>query len=366
MAKENVVYILGAGFSAPLGIPTLRNFWEKSKAMIRDDNTTYGYFTDLLAKMSETVRAANYFQYENWNIEEALSMLEISETLESSETLQQFKQYICDVVNFFTKKNEFQANFDRYRFPNNWFDLIFGQSELHQSYGHFVASLHNLRMTVDSADSGRGQSVRWVSTEKLGINDVKYSIVTLNYDCVLENITTSINANYRPIQFNAHFRGVTDVPNEPTDRPYLLKLHGSAMEGEIIFPTFNKGLYMNQIPQSWRIAYNVLKQATQVRIVGYSLPESDAYIKYLLKAAISHSSNVDRIDILCLDDEKNTVEDRYERFVSYKNRHFKNASIELYLRNLLVMKHLEQNKQNNETILFFDRLEQAHQRLFPS
>ena len=30
---DNIVYFLGAGFSAPLGVPTMRNFIVKSKDM---------------------------------------------------------------------------------------------------------------------------------------------------------------------------------------------------------------------------------------------------------------------------------------------------------------------------------------------
>jgi hypothetical protein len=41
---NNVVYLLGAGFSAPLGLPVMSNFLDRSKDMYFADNATYAHF----------------------------------------------------------------------------------------------------------------------------------------------------------------------------------------------------------------------------------------------------------------------------------------------------------------------------------
>ena len=44
---EHVVYILGAGFSAPHGLPVMSNFIEKSKDLYTKDEQKYQHFSDI-------------------------------------------------------------------------------------------------------------------------------------------------------------------------------------------------------------------------------------------------------------------------------------------------------------------------------
>ena len=44
---ENIVYFLGAGFSAPLGLPVMNNFWSKAKDLYVEKNTEFKYFKEI-------------------------------------------------------------------------------------------------------------------------------------------------------------------------------------------------------------------------------------------------------------------------------------------------------------------------------
>ena len=48
---ENVVYLLGAGFSAPLGLPVMDNFLEKSKDLYQKDPQKYADFLDVFKEI---------------------------------------------------------------------------------------------------------------------------------------------------------------------------------------------------------------------------------------------------------------------------------------------------------------------------
>ena len=58
---EKVVYILGAGFSAPLGLPVISNFYEKSKDLYFSDTIQYKYFIKIFIVF--TIVFGNYHIY---------------------------------------------------------------------------------------------------------------------------------------------------------------------------------------------------------------------------------------------------------------------------------------------------------------
>jgi hypothetical protein len=147
-----------------------------------------------------------------------------------------------------------------------------------------------------------------------------YDVVTTNYDCVLENACEFINSHCvarEPISF------CTRLEDWDGTTPALAKLHGSVAGGHIVPPTWSKGAHP-EIAAQWRLAKHVLSRAQHIRFIGYSLPEADSYIKYLLKSAVLDARHLKTIDALCLDTD-GAVERRYAAFVKlprfrYTNR----------------------------------------------
>jgi len=74
----------------------------------------------------------------------------------------------------------------------------------------------------------------------------------------------------------------------------LIKLHGSINwtsvtdnKTFIVPPTWNKS--DTEIRKLWDMAYNELKEARRVIIIGYSLPDTDIYVKSLLALALNEN-----------------------------------------------------------------------------
>ncbi len=78
---ENVVYLLGAGFSAPLGLPVMSNFLEKAKDLYFSDEIKYKSFFKVLDKIKDLSIIKNYYHADLLNIEEILSILEMQQFL---------------------------------------------------------------------------------------------------------------------------------------------------------------------------------------------------------------------------------------------------------------------------------------------
>jgi len=79
---DKVVYLLGAGFSAPLGLPVVSNFRVKSYELFARDPTKFAHFQEVFDRINELSRIKNFYDANLFNIEEILSLLEMEHHLE--------------------------------------------------------------------------------------------------------------------------------------------------------------------------------------------------------------------------------------------------------------------------------------------
>jgi len=100
--KRRVVYILGAGFSAPMGLPVMRDFIDKARLLRREDEDKYRYFEEVIQSIQDTVSLTGYFSHDSSNIEEALSVLEMRRNLNGEKEWEQLQRFIKDVIKAYT------------------------------------------------------------------------------------------------------------------------------------------------------------------------------------------------------------------------------------------------------------------------
>jgi hypothetical protein len=347
---ENIVYLLGAGFSAPLGLPLMSNFWQKAKEVSRVTEAGRTDVQRVLEKIKTLGNVDTYFDFDQHNIEQALSVLEFSEAFDKDGDIETLKQFVLSVITYYTPKiswsEDVMGNLQ-------WPESIFGPRNEWQWYGHFVASLFGLNISqytlADRVIHGRS-NVHRIGTE------ANYSVITLNYDLVLERFCECIQRSIIDQFARAvTFCDPTIVSNADIMRPNLVKLHGSASDGKILLPTFNKTLQHSELPVSWRAAHKILMEAHKIRIIGYSLPQTDSYIKYLLMSAIGGSAELEQLDVICKDDAGD-VKTRFDSFIRSKYYRFINGSVEDYLGHLYRLRNMDLANR----LIAFDRLEKAH------
>jgi hypothetical protein len=358
--QEKVVYFLGAGFSQPRGLPVMSNFIDKSKELHRLNPQNYGCFADVFSKIADIAIATKYFEADLYNIEEILSILEMSTQLETQpegeSPSESFRDYIVDVISAYTPKIE--PYLDGLQ-ASNWDEYIFGsKNDIWKYYGQFVASLHNL--TVGKHLKGGTALLGW---QRVSNPKTRYDIISLNYDCVLETVCDFLNAHYQagcPLRFQ---RTESDKPATELGLPWLVKLHGSADKPEdIIPPTWSKTLTKNSIQEQWKAAHRLLSEADHIRVLGYSLPTSDAYVQYLLKSSVIRTERetfapLKTFHVITLDSDGKT-RDRYESLIKFRGFRFVDASIEIYFR------HIEptmRRPEGREKQVRFTTLEDAHE-----
>lgn len=347
---ERVVYLLGAGFSAPLNIPVIRNFLERSKDLYFENRDQYAHFTQVFDTIKELSVCKNYYAIDLFNIEDILSLLEMRAGLANEEEdRRNLVRYIADVIRACTPTHPGRGNVPD---SQNWLETIFG-SEPWSYYGLFAATILNCAlMKVDETKGPDSVGYRSIDPPS---RPTEYAVITLNYDLVLENLAEYLNNEFGIKQsFRRDFKS---RPDEGGFDRYLAKLHGSIDTGEIVPPTWNKRLVQGIILRAWQIAHWLLANANHMRIIGYSLPEADSYIKYLLRAAIVSNTHLKTFDVICLD-RNGDVRKRYDDFIRFPNYRFRSRSVEDYLKY-----HLSSYGDWPHKIQF-EQLEEAHQRFF--
>ena len=356
---ENIVYILGAGFSRPLGLPLMSDFYEKSMDLYRTTPDHYSHFKTLFDWRDTLVKAERYYETDPFNIEEVLSFLEVNGFLEGKKGNEIFVRYIKDVIEYYTPRIEPYPG----RVPSNWKDFVFGKDRKEMKFkwnpfGFFVGSLLGLSFREEMKNV-EGLNTRVLHCDFQKTSAPHYSVITFNYDCVLEIICDFINSNYvtkSPVKFSE----TVDSTTNSNSIPLLAKLHGTIKTGNIIPPTWSKNLHKEIVPV-WQSAYDVLIKANQIRFIGYSLPATDYYSRYLFISAAAKAPHLKSIDFLCLDPTE-TVKANFEEIVRYKNRRFKNARVEEYLEAHRDAYNL--NVTQGEQFLVLDKLEEVHEQFF--
>jgi len=146
-------------------------------------------------------------------------------------------------------------------------------------------------------------------SEAVSINYHLKNFPCFNYNFVHHTFTT--NGSHEGIKLQP-----TNLPNNNHYKIDLLKLHGSlnfskkkvqkssteinlveSLEDPLILPPIFNKLSNSKGLEPWKIALSKLRKAKNLCIVGYSLPKTDIYMQYFLKAAIGPNKNLNKIII---------------------------------------------------------------------
>ena len=101
--RDKIAYVLGAGFSAPLGLPLVSNFIRKSKDLYFEEPDKYSHFLEVYKLIDAIARAKNYFATNLFSIEEVLSILEMEDVASGDrKRSKQFIQFLRDTIESYT------------------------------------------------------------------------------------------------------------------------------------------------------------------------------------------------------------------------------------------------------------------------
>jgi len=328
-------------------IPIINNFLEKSKDLCFSDPEKYAYFDDVYETIRELAVCKNYYAFDLFNIKDILSLLEMRSRFASQAPAKNlFVRYIADVIKAYTPVPSGPTDIGKH-----WSIKIFSSPPWNH-YGVFCASF----MDTAFQKINKGAGLIEYSPCENAPRVINYSVISLNYDLIFETVAVDLEKNF---QIPNYLRRQSDNDNCATGlHGYLAKLHGSVDTGDIIPPTWNKILGEGNILEEWHLAHHLLMNANHVRILGYSLPDGDNYIRYLLGASIVHNKHLKSFDVLCLDWD-GSVKQRYEKFVKFPKFRITPKDVMDYLN-----KNLHFHNGAMPENVSFDNLEKTHENFF--
>lgn len=308
--NSSATYILGAGFSCGAGLPLSYDFLNKMKKV----HPQY--------QLGKTPPPLNVPMDELFRFRAERSGLFDPNLLDDVE-------FWLSLVSARTLGSIASRGFTKYQM----------QIAIAQTIAHYV----HLSEKVDFVDS-------FVSQIN---NSTNGAIITLNYDDLIERSCERVGIPYRcgfehhgfsgefDLNLSNHNGRMLDIAEKPSSMP-IYKLHGSynwMAEQENISiisdmqhffsnqyfwatnewtrhrfviepPTVDK-IYAGRILSViWSRAYDSLASAFHIIVIGYSFPENDGYVKYLLMASLADNDTLKEVTIVdphCNDSYKSKI-----------------------------------------------------------
>lgn len=314
LQNNHNVYILGAGFSAERGLPTIKDFmlvmrdahpWLESKGRKKE--------ADAIAKVLDfrldAASAAYRIKLDLENIEELFSLA----SAKSRTLTEQIQLAIAATLDYKLQSLEepiisFGAHKDLSGIPNHWTS----DTPNEVGWSTFTCPAYEFFLKVMLGD--------WDNQSNLSDN----SFITFNYDLLIEN---ALNGLSIPFTY-----GIGSKSNDSGKDVEVLKLHGSvnwareknSTTSYVIHDSYEDLLKKNHIPQlvppTWRKIFTgplrqvwdrslkSLEQATRIIVIGFSIPPTDNHFKYLIAAGLQN--NISLREIVFVNPEITQIEER--------------------------------------------------------
>ncbi|HET7106359.1 MAG TPA: SIR2 family protein [Candidatus Acidoferrum sp.] len=346
--RDRNVYILGAGFSAPAGVPVVHDFIDRSRIYFDDpssrlDETERQHFERFLDFKRRMSQAREKVKIDLDDVEQLFGLVEISQRLgqEKRETRNSTVYVIAKTLELATRSQ--RAGDISFLFNHAVFNKMQGilppgfdreanrpetvSAELYQYFSALASGL------LDDPDKRASRS---------------NTFITFNYDLLLDDSLRRVGVTpeyYLPIR-----RTSVQVGETPDRSCPVLKLHGSTnwgicghcrkqilvldqkvtaspMEfrtrtcqkcGKAVFqpllipPSWDKSEYREIMKPVWAKAVEELKLASRICVVGYSMPEADSFFKYLMALALSENHNLYKFIVV---DRSPQIAERYRQLL---------------------------------------------------
>jgi len=334
------VFVLGAGFSAHAGVPLITGFLDRSRQLMDDPSSGLDPFErDSFKRVFEFRRAmaqaCEKVAIDLDNIEELFGLVEMSQRLggERRDTRDATVYMIAKTLELTTKPAGTGRNHVRFQI----------KTQLKSQFA--AANRAGVFQNVPGCanDVFAGDIYEYFAGLATGLFDDpqheearKGTIITFNYDLILDHALQRLNIRphyaldpglTQKYELTAEERvcsvlklhGSTNwgvcgncqkrivvLQGKITDTPEQFrqetcdKCHAQRFQPLLIPPSWDKSEYQTIMAPVWAKAVDELRCATRICIIGYSMPQSDLFFKYLLTLALSQNHRLFKLVVVDL------------------------------------------------------------------
>jgi hypothetical protein len=327
--QDRNVYILGAGFSKDAGAPLIHDFLDRARELFDDPDSSLDarereQFEQVFKFKREVAKAREKFRIDLDNIEQLFGLVEMSQRLGTEPpapreaTVYLIAKTLQLALASTSRRPRVrvgrvqgyagQASFEKYVTRDASGGDIF-ETDI---YTHFALLL----------------SGKYDDQKKLASRS--NTVITFNYDLVLDDALGRVGSKPGYELANASF----DEPSGNDPEVPLLKLHGSTnwavcecgqihVLGQkatsdpdlfrsrpcvncgkiglrllLVPPSWDKSEYSRVMQPVWKRAVEALKSATRICVIGYSMPEADAFFKFLLALGLAENDRLYKLIVV--------------------------------------------------------------------
>jgi hypothetical protein len=377
MAKN--VFILGAGASKDAGAPLMSEFLDKAEEIYRnykflsgddpntytnDDEGKYKHFQNVFDAIPELnkVHTKSYLDLDN--IEVLFGVVEMAVLIKrlsdyEPDRINDLKNSLIQlIVKTLEKSIMFQNinndNFEDKKYMPSPYDKFIELLIVPKVITYSTVITFNYDLCMDYAISTAGQKINYCLNDDDERKD-GYKLLKLHGSVNWRKCTGEYNGKIFPLDFDTiPLDGLLEDYKDPKrnllEKYKILNLNeymqqevhpGCKIKGclstpVIVPPTWNKTEYHGNLTNVWSSAAKELSEAENIFIIGYSLPETDSFFKYLYALGTIGSERIKRFWVFN-PDATGEVEARYKRMIGqgiqnrfkYKMKTFKGAIEEI-------------------------------------
>lgn len=316
MDQVDNVFVLGAGFSAAAGIPVMSRFMESSRALYGREQRSQDLrvqsralrFKNVFDFLREFQDALDKISIEKDNIEQVYSLFEARCMFAPSMNESLRRDMLFLMAETIRKSSAPAASPTLYHFfvrllsgeirplgeeTSDWV-LTFNYDEL------LEGAAEELGVPVDFGDGGMNEG------EGSAVSGPRLKLMKLHGSLGWVRCTGCRYMGKIVSEFTDHY-----------EQKYLCPSCGQDGEPFIVPPSWNK-LQTPGFPTIrglWSRAYDVLRRARRIFVIGYSLPESDLYFRHLLMCALQENKHALETLVFC-DTSGHEIKSRCARFLA--------------------------------------------------
>jgi hypothetical protein len=320
MDKLNVVFILGAGFSAESGCPVISNFLEKARKIYRraDENEIINFTLEDYQNVENAISELHRMQAKAYldldNIETLFGALEFGIMLDKfgSRKGKEIEMLRDSLIKVIVTTIEYSSKF-QYKapelkiFPDIKYMNFFNKIKQLESDCNFSFITFNYDLILDMGLLGSDIEYNY-AIEKSDFKEIPLLKLhgSLNWYKGVEQIRViSIPAkqNIQDVIANKSIYNDDDVLRSSNEIVNDFLTIGSKIISDgnipiIIPPTMNKFKYQENLNNIWKKAASVLSAAELIVVIGYSMPETDVYFKYLYSLGVDSPKYLNKLIII--------------------------------------------------------------------
>ena len=301
---SKIVFVLGAGASAHCGTPLMNNFLEIAQDLMRKGEVpeVRGYFEGVFGAVGNLQGIHSKAKLDTYNIETVYAAFEMGKLLNSlpgiesllirvdvRAEIESLISSIKKVISYTLERTTKLPNDDEQK------------PAFHIAYFQFVDIIKKL------IEQGKDCSIITFNYD-LGLDfSIQYNNISSDYGLNNISLDSRKSVPYLKLHGSLNWGKCTEcrkiiTPGELKREvyegystvPIISKLKtmkckcGEPLEEDpfIVPPTWNKTAFHEQIEQVWKRAASELKDAENIFVLGYSLPDTDLFFHYLFALGV--------------------------------------------------------------------------------